>query len=61
VDAEQDLESLAGLHLLDFFLVCWEAAGGDRCTLPATVGFEGDEEAIDLKTGAWIEVPGRAP
>jgi len=58
-DAEQDLESLAGKHLIDFFLVCWEAAGGDRSPLPASVGFEGDEEVIDLRSGEWVEVPGR--
>jgi glutamate/tyrosine decarboxylase-like PLP-dependent enzyme len=59
VDAEESLEDLAGKHLLEFFLVCWEAAGGDRCTYPATIGFEGEEEVLDLKTGRWEDVPGR--
>lgn len=59
-NVEEDAQALAGKFLIDFVAECWEQAGGKVASMPTRLGFEGEEEALDLVSGEWVEVAGRA-
>jgi hypothetical protein len=52
-EAGVDTTQVESTTLLEWFVACWGAAGGQQCPLPAYVCYHDDRESFDLRQLKW--------
>lgn len=55
-EAGVEVTEVALQTLIEWFVACWQQAGGRKCRLPARIGIPGDIEAFDLQRDEWVQI-----